>query len=252
MRFAGKAVLITGGGTGMGRAAAVAFAREGARVAVNYRSSREAAEAVAAEIRSRGGEAEAYGADVADDAAVRAMTAAVGERFGGLDYLVNNAGWTTRVAHADMEALTEEIWERTLGTNLKGPFYCVRAAAKLMRGREGAAVVNVASMAAVTGQGSSMAYAASKAGVVTMTKSLARALAPEIRVNALCPGLVRTGFAGWTEVHCAAAEKITPTRRLATVEDVAEAVLFLAGAAGMTGETVQMDGGLTVLGPVTG
>lgn len=249
MKFDGKIALVTGGGTGIGRAAALAFARQGARVGLNYRRSREAALAVVDEIRASGGEAEAFEADVSDDAAVRTMAAAVGERFGALDVLVNNAGWSTRIAHADMDALTEEIWERTLGTNLKGPFYCVRALLPLMRARAGASVVNVASMAAMTGQGSSMAYGAAKGGVVTMTRSMARALAPAIRVNAVCPGLIRTGFAGWTEEHCAGVERITPTRRLVTAEDVAHAVLFLAAAAGMTGETVPMDGGLTSLGP---
>ncbi len=248
MRHTAKVALITGGATGMGRAIAEAFVRGGAAAAVNYRRSREAAEGLVAAIRGAGGRAVAIEADVADDGAVRAMFEAVEREFGRLDYLVNNAGWSTRVPHDRLEELTDDIWERTLGANLRGPFYCVRAAAPLLKKQAGAAVVNVASMAAVSGRGSSLAYAAAKAGVVTMTRSLARALAPGIRVNAVAPGLVRTGFAGWGEEHCAAAETITPVKRLATVEDVADAVLFAAASEAMTGETIYLDGGLTTLG----
>ncbi len=162
---------------------------------------------------------------------------------------MNNAGWTSRVPHEKLEELSDEIWDRTLNTNLRGPFYCIRAAAPLLERQEGAAVVNVASMAAVGGRGSSIAYVASKAGLVGITRSLARALAPRIRVNAVAPGLIRTGFAGWTEEHCAAAEAVTPTRRLATAPDIAAAILFVAGSHAMTGETIYLDGGLTTLGP---
>ena len=177
------------------------------------------------------------------------MSAAESE-FGRLDFLVNNAGWSTRIPHRHFEDLTDEIWDRTLDTNLRGMFYCVRAAVPLLEKRDGAAIVNIASVAALTGQGSSMVYAASKAGMVTMTKSLARALAPKIRVNAVLPGFVRTRFAGWPQKAFEDAEKITPLRRLATVEDIADAVLFFAvHAMGTTGETLVVDGGMSTLGP---
>lgn len=245
----GKVALVTGGATGIGRAAALALAEAGAAVVVNYRASRDAAENLAAVIEARGGRAFPMIADVSEDAQVRAMMERVEAECGGLDILVNNAGWSTRVPHEQTEELTEAIWDRTLATDLKGPFYCIRAATPLLRKRPGAAVVNVASMAAVTGRGSSLAYAAAKAGLVTITRSLARALAPEVRVNAVLPGLIRTGFAGWGEEQCDAVEKTTPLRRLTTVEDIGAAVLFLAAEGlAMTGETMQMDGGLTVLG----
>ncbi len=249
-KMTGKVVLVTGAASGIGRAASLALAGAGATVVVNYRASREAAESLAAGIAASGGRALSIAADVSDDTQVKAMIDRIGKECGGLDVLVNNAGWSTRVPHERMDALTEAIWDRTLSTNLKGPFYCIRAAAPLLRNRPGASVVNVASMAAVTGRGSSLAYAAAKAGLVTMTRSLARALAPEIRVNAVLPGLIRTGFAGWGEEQFAAVEKTTPLQRLATVEDIGAAILFLADEGlAMTGEIIQMDGGLTVLGP---
>src|SRR5580658_9429598 len=184
MRLADKVALITGGGTGMGRATALMFAREGASVAVNYSRSRDEAEEVVAQIRGGGRKAIAIQADVANEAEVTAMVRRVQEEFGRLDALINNAGWTQRVAHDKLDDLTDEIWNKTLDVNLRGVFYCTRAAAPLLRKQEGASVVNNASIAALTGAGSSIIYAAAKGAVVTMTMSLARALAPEIRVNA--------------------------------------------------------------------
>jgi len=128
MRLSGKAALVTGGGTGIGRAIALALARGGAAVAVNYSRSRAAAEAVVAEIARGGGGAVALQADVAHDAEARGLVQAAVEKLGHLDILVNNAGWTQRVPHDDLEGLTEAIWDRALGINLKGPFFCVRAA----------------------------------------------------------------------------------------------------------------------------
>jgi 3-oxoacyl-[acyl-carrier protein] reductase len=252
MRLADKVALITGGGTGMGRATALMFAREGASVAVNYSRSRDEAEEVVAQIRGGGRKAIAIQADVANEAEVAAMVRRVQEEFGRLDALINNAGWTQRVAHDKLDDLTDEIWNKTLDVNLRGVFYCTRAAAPLLRKQEGASVVNNASIAALTGAGSSIIYAAAKGAVVTMTMSLARALAPEIRVNAIAPGFVRTEFANWpAEMYEKAVEKI-PLRRLPTVEDIANAVLYLvADARSTTGEMLLVDGGITHLGPRT-
>jgi 3-oxoacyl-[acyl-carrier protein] reductase len=250
MRLANKVALITGSGTGMGRATALLFAREGASVAVNYSRSRAEAEEVVAQIRGGGGRAIAIQADVANEADVIAMVRRVQEEFGRLDALINNAGWTQRVAHDKLDELTDEIWNKTLDVNLRGVFYCTRAAAPLLRKQEGASVVNNASIAALTGAGSSIIYAAAKGAVVTMTMSLARALAPEIRVNAIAPGFVRTQFANWpAEMYEKAVEKI-PLRRLPTVEDIANAMLYLvADARSTTGEMLLVDGGITHLGP---
>lgn len=241
--------LVTGAATGMGRATAFLFAQRGVRVAVNYAHSRKAAEELVAQIRDGGGTAIAIAADVSDDKQVRSMIERVEQEFGGLDYLVNNAGWSTVIPHAHLDALTDEIWERTVNTNLRGPFYCIRAAVPLLKQRSGAAIVNNASVAAQTGFGSSIAYAASKGGLVTMTKSLARALAPDIRVNAVAPGAVKTGFANWPDSMFDQAAQVSPLQRIATVEEVAAAVVFLCTeATSMTGQVLTIDSGLAQLG----
>jgi 3-oxoacyl-[acyl-carrier protein] reductase len=250
MNLKDRVAVVTGGGTGIGRAISEHFARAGARVVVNYSRSRKEAEETVDGIRAGGGTASAVGADVSNQTAARALIEAAASEFGQIDYLVNNAGWSQRVPHVQLDDLTDEIWDHVFNTNLRGAFYCVRAAAPMLKERQGAAIVNIASVAALMGQGSSMAYAASKGGMVTLTKSLARALAPAIRVNAVLPGFVRTRFAGWTEDAFSASEKITPLRRLATADDVAAATLFFAAAAlGTTGETLVVDGGMAPLGP---
>ncbi len=253
MRLEGKVAVVTGGGTGMGAAICERFAAEGARVAVNYRASRDEAEAVAAKIREAGGEAFAIQASVADEAQVKAMMSAVFERWGRLDVLVNNAGWSQVTPHEKLEELTDEIWDRTLDTNLRGAFYCVRQAVPVMRENGGGAIVNNASSSAWHASGSSIVYSASKAAMVNMTKSLARALAPDIRVNGFGPGLVKTRFAGWPEEAFGKARASSPLGHIATVEEVAAVALFLAAdATALTGETILVDCGRTQLGPRSG
>ncbi len=233
----------------MGRAIAEIFAREGAKIAVNYSRSRQEAEEVVSGICAAGGTAMAIGADVSRDTEVRTMLDQVGGAFGRLDVLVNNAGWTTRVPHDKLEDLTDDIWDRTFDTNVRGVFYSVRAATPLLRQQEGASVINIGSTAGLTGMGSSMAYAASKAAVATLTKSLARVLAPQIRINTIAPGLVRTRFASWPAATFEAGESATPLKRLPSVDEVARLALFLAcDATCITGETIAIDGGLTHLG----
>jgi 3-oxoacyl-[acyl-carrier protein] reductase len=252
MTLEGRVALITGAGTGIGRAIAERFAHAGAMVAVNYRSSRDPADNLVSQIRSTGGVAISIQADVSSDVEVQAMLAQVAREFGRLDVLVNNAGWSTRVPHRDLDQLSDDIWDKTFDINLRGVFYCIRAAVPLLRKQPAAAIVNIASVAGSTGVGSSIAYAAAKAGVLTMTKSLARALAPEIRVNAISPGLIRTQFAGRPAFDSTfqAEEGVTPLQRLATVAECAEAAFFLASAAtAVTGQTILVDGGLCALGP---
>jgi len=233
----------------MGRAISLLYAQEGAAVMVNYSQSQKDAEDVVREIEAAGGTAVAFRADVRKEAEVKGMMAEVDKRWGRLDVLMNNAGWSTQVPHKNLDALTDEIWDRTLDVNLRGLFYCMRAAVPLLRRHPGAAIVNLASSAAYHAAGSSMIYAAAKAGAVSLTKSMARALAPDIRVNAICPGLVHTRFAGWPEEAFGNAQKITPVGHLATVDEVARLALFLAvDATAMTGEAILMDGGLYQLG----
>ena len=233
----------------MGRAIAELFAGEGAKVLVNYRASKIEAEQVSAGIQESGGEAWAYQADVSDDAQDRAMMTAVEEKWGRLDILVNNAGWSKVTPHHKLDDLTDEIWDRTLNVNLRGAFYCARAAAPLLRKQPGASIINNTSVAAWFGSGSSIVYAASKAALITMTRSLARVLAPEIRVNAIAPGLVHTRFAGWPDSTFIDGKKTSPLQRITTVEEIAKVCLFLAAdATSITAETIIVDAGRTQLG----
>jgi 3-oxoacyl-[acyl-carrier protein] reductase len=251
MKLQNRVALVTGAGTGMGRAIAELFAREGAKAAVNYSQSRDAAEEVVAGIRAGGGTAIAIGADVSKEADVAAMIARVNQEFGRLDILVNNAGWSTRIPHDQLDNLTDEIWDRTFDTNLRGAFYAIRAAVPSLRKQPGSSIVNVASVAGMTGMGSSIAYAASKGAMITMGKSLARALAPDIRLNTIAPGFVRTRFANWPSSAFDQGEAVTPLKHLATVEEIAALALYLvADATSTTGETIVVDGGLTELGTV--
>ncbi len=245
--------MVTGGGTGMGRAVSELFGAEGATVIVNYRASADASRETAEGIVAGGGEAVAMKADVADESDVGAMIGEIDKRWGRLDVLVNNAGWSQLTPHADLDALTDEIWDRTLNTNLRGAFYAIRQAVPLLRRNGGGSIVNNTSASAWHAAGSSVIYSASKAAMVNMTKSLARALAPDIRVNGVAPGLIKTRFAGWPEAAFEKGAEATPLGRLATAEEVAKTVLFLAvDATGITAETILVDGGRTQLGPKQG
>ena len=243
MDLQGKVALITGGGTGIGREIALSFAREGTGVAVNYSRSEKEANTTAQEIRDLGVPALAIKADVSQDAQVREMVGKVMKECGRLDILVNSAGTTTFVEASDLEGLTEEIWDRTLAVNLKGTFFCCRAAAHAMRNGDGGNIINISSIAGTTGTGSCMAYSASKAGVICLTKSLARTLAPDILVNTIAPGFVITRWtADWPEFR-KTHEEATLLKRVATTEDVAEVALFLAHSDFVTGQAIIVDGG---------
>jgi len=246
-RLDGQVALVTGGGTGIGRACALLLAAEGAAVAVNYSQSERDAHTAVADIRACGGRALAVRADVAVDVEVRAMVRTVIDAFGRLDVLVNNAATTKFIPHDHLEALTDDVWDRTMAVNLKGPWLCTRAAAPTMKRQGHGAVVNISSIAGLTGYGSSVAYCASKAGVNTLTRSLARALAPEIRVNAVSPGFVETR---WTSGQAEAASRhraATPLRRNGTPGDIAEVVLATVLASWMTGQVVAVDGGRSLM-----
>ncbi len=246
MTTARKVALITGSATGIGRAAAVRFAKEGYAVAVNYSRSQKEAEETVALVHKHEVPALLCRANVADDAAVKEMIHRCRKELGGLDVLVNNAGMTHFIDHTKLDALTDEVWQEIFGVNLMGTFYCCRAALPVLTER-GGAIVNVSSVAGLQGHGSSIPYAASKAAVNSLTKSLARAFAPRVRVNAVAPGPVLTR---WLADHMDRINRsldTIPMGRAADPEDIADTVYFLAaGNSLMTGQVVVVDGGRTM------
>jgi 3-oxoacyl-[acyl-carrier protein] reductase len=252
MELRGRVAIVTGGGTGIGQAVCLRLAKAGAKaVVVNYSRSAEDAQATAAELVSLGSEALAHQADISDESAVKAMMSATLDRFGRLDVLVNNAGTTHFVPAPDLDGLTEDVWNDILGVNLKGTFYCCRAAAPELRKTKGA-IVNIASIAGHRGAGSSIAYSVSKAGVLQLTRSLAIALAPDVRVNSVSPGLVSTRwfksrFGEEANVpYEASFLSTTPLGVIATPDHVAIAVMAFIENDLVTGQDVVIDGGRNV------
>ncbi|UOR11370.1 SDR family NAD(P)-dependent oxidoreductase [Halobacillus amylolyticus] len=243
MSLKGKVALVTGSGTGIGRAVAIDLAKKGASVVVNYSKSEKEAHQTCEEIKNLGVDCMVYQAEVNDDGQVRKMINAVVEHFGQLDILVNNAGVTSFVAHDDLEGLKEEHWDQVMDVNVKGLFFTCRAAAEELKKNKGC-IVNITSVAGLTGRGSSIAYSASKAAAVSVTKSLARVLAPEVRVNSVAPGVVLTRWMDGQDAFVEKHSKRTPLQRTAQPEDVSEVVLSLiSGASFVTGQTVVVDGG---------
>ncbi len=245
--LSGKRVLVTGASSGIGLATVALFARNGATVALNHLPDDARGPAEAERLSAEGFSVLAVPGDVSKPGEAEAMVEEAIARLGGLDGLVNNAGTSgtsAPIAFEDLDAMTEDFWDTILSTNLVGPYRCARAAAGALRATRGA-IVNTASVAGLGRRGSSIAYSASKAGLINLTRSLARALAPEIRVNAVAPGLVETPWtSAWPAERKAATLERTMLARLAKPEDIAEAIFFLAaGAAYITGETITVDGG---------
>ena len=245
----GTVAIVTGGGTGIGRAVCLALAQAGTRaVAVNYSRSEKEARATAGELAKHGCEGLAVKADVADEAQVRELVAGTVKHFGRLDVLVNNAGVTRFIPHPQLDGLTDEVWDAILGINLKGTFYCCRAAAPEIARNRGV-IVNIASIAGHRAGGSSIAYAVSKAAVLQLTRGLALALAPDVRVNSVSPGLVATRWfrVPFGEEAAEAQEEsfaeMTPLKRVASPEDVADAVLAFVRSDFLTGQDLIVDGG---------
>ena len=249
MRFKDKTVVVTGGGTGIGRAMCLRFAREGAAVVINYNQSKTQAIEVVGEIESAGGRALAVQADVSIDREARQLISQSVDRFGRLDLLVNNAGWTRFIPHHDLESLSDEVLDKTWGIIVKGSIYCIRAAVPHLKSAADASIINTTSIAAYTARGSSLIYVAAKSALAGITKALARALAPEIRVNAIAPGFVDTGFVNWAPEVLAELQKPTRLGNQISPEDVADAAVYLAAdAKSTTGQTILVDAGNTALG----
>ena len=241
-RFDGRVVLVTGSSSGIGAETARAFAAEGARVVVNSSSSVAEGEAVAAELD----DALYVQADVSDPDDADALIAATVERFGRLDVLVNNAGRTKVIAHQDLDAVTDEVFREIFEVNVFGTFRLTRAALPHLRATGDGAVVNVSSVAGVRPTGSSIPYAVSKAALNHLTALLANVTGPEVRINAVAPGLVRTPWTeGWGPLHDAMATRV-PAGRSGEPDDIAAVIVDVAAARYLTGQVVVVDGGLSL------
>jgi 3-oxoacyl-[acyl-carrier protein] reductase len=255
----GLCVIVTGSASGLGAATAAILAKGGARIVVNYYNSKTEAEATADLCRDAGAEVVVAQGDVSRDEDCKRIVSAAAP-WGRLDALINNAGTTKHVPHDKMDDLSAEDFQRIYAVNTIGPYQMIRAARALLEAGSKAsgrasAVVNVSSVAGISGGGSSVAYAASKGALNTMTLSLSRALAPAIRVNTVCPGYIDTpwftkgrGEAGAKLVRDSVVAKV-PLKVASTAEDIAQLVCFLASAASgnMTGEVVRMDAGMHLI-----
>jgi 3-oxoacyl-[acyl-carrier protein] reductase len=241
-----KVALVTGSATGVGRACAVRFAKLGFAVTVNYSKSEADAIETVKLVEAAGAPALLYKAHVGREAEVKEMVARTAAAFGRIDVLVNNAGMTHFVAHTDLDALTDEVWDEIFRVNVKGTLYCTRAAMPHLKAARGN-VVNVTSVAGLTGQGSSIPYCASKAALNCVTQSLARAFGPDVRVNAVAPGPINTRWLAGREAQVAKFLEQCPLGRAADPDDIADAVIYLAtGTTLTTGQVLVVDGGRTM------
>ena len=247
MDLNGKVALVTGGGTGVGRAIVLQLARLGAAVAVNYSKSKDEADATAKEAQGYGVRALAIQADVADESQVQRMVDQVTQRLGPVEILVNNAAFTRFTDLSDLHALSQQDWDRTFTVNVNGTLYCTRAVVPSMKAKGWGRVVNVSSVAAFTGGGSSIAYCASKAALLSLTRSFAKVLGPEITVNAVAPGLIETRWVASMkrlDEFRESWKKDSALGKVLTPDDVAEAaVSLIASMSLVTGQTIIVDGG---------
>ena len=254
MELSGRVALVTGGAGGIGAAVVRSLAKAGiSGIAINYRKSRREAEELAQEISRSGVKAVAVQADVQNDAQVCSAIAEIGETFGRLDIVINNAGVTHWVNLADLAGLTDAIWDEIFDVNVKGAFRCARAAAALLEASQGM-IVNVSSISGVLAPStmSSLAYGTAKAALIYMTRGLAVAMAPKVRVNCVAPAFTDTP---WMSQHFGAdyqqvianASAGYPLQRIASPEDIAGAILgLITGGDFVTGQTLIVDGGLSL------
>jgi 3-oxoacyl-[acyl-carrier protein] reductase len=250
MDLKSKVAIVTGSSSGVGAATARLLASKGCHVVINYASSSEAAQKVAKDCEQLGVETLVCQADVSNDEACRSMAAQAVDKWGRIDILVNNAGTTKFVPHEQLDGLDKDDFFNIYGVNVVGPYQMLRACETALRASGDAAVVNVSSIAGVRGIGSSVAYAASKGALLTMTQSLARVMGPEIRVNAVCPGFIQ---GEWLEQGIGAdnyqkikssLEQSAPLKKTCTGESVAESIVnFIDGHSVVTGQHIILDGG---------
>lgn len=251
MELEKKVALITGASTGVGRATAIELARRGCAVAVNYNRSKHAAEETVSKAEKLGVKAIAVKADVSVDHECRAMVERVIREFGHMEVLINNAGTTTFINHADLDKVTDNDWDAILGVNLKGPFFCTRAAKAALIEAGGGEIVMTSSIAGLAGVGSSIPYCASKAALNTMTVSLARVLGSHnIRVNAVAPGFIdgdwlRNGLGDAFNGVKQANEQKSPLKKVVCAEDVAQTIAgIISGPDVVTGHVIPVEAGL--------
>ena len=245
MELDDSVALVTGASSGLGRALAQSFGQAGAQVVVGYLAGRAAAEACCGSVIAAGGRAAPVKLDQTDPASIEAAVAATVKQFGRIDILINCAAWSTDIPFADLDAMTPDLWDRIQQTNLRGPFLLARACAPHMRAQRRGRIVNVSGGSAFTPSGSSIAQAAAKAALVHLTRCLAVALAPDITVNCVAPGLMEgTGMAGRVSPEgVEAARQRTVLKRTTRIEDVTAQVLAFCRADSVTGQTLVLDGG---------
>ncbi len=251
MTSSNKVAIVTGSATGTGAAIAIALAKKGYNVLVNYTKSRDEAEATVKQVEAEGAEALLFQGDVSKDADCRAMADAAVQKWGRIDALVNNAGRTKFVPHPDLDGLDASDFHDIYAVNTIGPFQMSRACAPQLKQSGKGRIVMISSVAGTHGHGSTLAYVASKGALNSMTKGLARALGPEITVNAICPGMIETRWLreGWGEAdyekNHAMMTKRVPLAKVSQPEDIADAVLwFITGGDLVTGELLIVDGGM--------
>ncbi|MCC6180180.1 MAG: SDR family NAD(P)-dependent oxidoreductase [Chloroflexi bacterium] len=244
MELAGKVAIVTGGGTGMGKEFSKRLAAAGASVVVNYSRSGDDAAATVGEIEAAGGKAAAVQADVADAGQVERLVAQTLERFGRLDVVVNNAGTTVFVPFSDLSGIDEAAWDRIMAVNVKGPWLLAKAAASALAADGGGAIVTISSVAGLKPGGSSLAYSVSKAAMIQLTKGLAVALAPNVRVNSIAPGFVDTRWHSYaSEERKRQMAQALPLRNHVSAESVATAALECLRNDHMTGQVIAIDSG---------
>jgi 3-oxoacyl-[acyl-carrier protein] reductase len=245
MEIKGCTAIVTGGSGGLGERICRALALNGVNIVVNYAESEAKANQVAREVSGLGVRALALRADVTAPNAVAEMVERTRAEFGRVDILVNDAAFNKEIAFADLDALTHEIWNHILATNLTGSFNCIKAVAPLMRAQGRGRIVNISSGAGIFPRGSSIAYAVSKAGMIHLTKCMAVALAPAVTVNSIAPGFMEGTrmSANWSTEYAATAAERTLLRRTVDKDDVAEQLITLCRSDSVTGQTILMDCG---------
>jgi 3-oxoacyl-[acyl-carrier protein] reductase len=229
----------------LGREIALQLAAEGMDIGINYSRSRQDAEDTAAEVKKRGVKAATFQANVGNTAEIRSMMEQVDRTFGRLDLLINNAGTTHFIPFPDLEAVTEEIWDELMDVNTRSVFFATKAAVPIMRRGGGGQIINTSSIAGLAPAGSSLPYSVSKAAMIHLTRCLAVALAPDIRVNAVAPGFLHTRWAAnWSEEQILRNAELALLQRHTGVEDTAAVYTMLAKNESMTGQVITIDAGL--------